>query len=303
MVDEPNAPAVAAPDPQSSGAMVSSNGGITSGTQAASAGDNPEGGRPEWLPEGVNSVDELPDYFRKQEAGAKVEAQVADPLVKPARDEAPKGEDEAAKPGVRTDDEIKAGLKEKGGIYADPKYEPYALAFEKNGDLTAEERTKAATDFGVPQAFIDSWVEQSKELRTATTAAKASAQQSSEMLTAQLRTERLAIVGGEDQFKEFNTWATENLTKGQLDAYNSAPNEDTARELLSSYADKWKRAGNGPGARDATEGKAVEDTSGRSGVKPYESQAEQLADQGSQKYKTDPAFRNAVQQRIAISNY
>lgn len=255
--------------------------------------------RPAWLPEGVDKVEELQDFFEKKGKFAPKEGATTEEVTPPAATE--EANKEPAK--ARTDEEIIADLTKAGGIYADPKYQPHALVFEKTGDLTAEQRQQAATDLNVPLEYVNSFVEQAKQLRQANTTANTSSQLASEMLSAQVRNERLSIIGGEEHFEGFNKWVSDpaNVPAAELDAYNKATDEATARALLSKFASSWKQAGNGAGPRDLTQEGQQGGDGAQGGVQGYASQAEMLEDMGKAQYRTDSAFRNKVAARVAAS--
>lgn len=260
--------------------------------------------RPSWLPEGVDKVEDLKAYFEKTGAFApKADDTPVDPTRAATEEGKPQSAQEA--PKVRTDEEIIADLQAAGGLYADPKYQPHALIFEKTGDLTPEQRQQAATDLNVPLEYVNTFVDQSKQLRQVASSASETSKALVDNLTATARTERLEVIGGEQHFESFNKWASDpaNVKPAELKAYNEAPNEATARALLSKFAEAWKQAGNGPGGRDLTQEGRQEGEGASGGVQGYASQAEMLEDMGKPQYKSDPAFRNKVAARVAASGF
>ncbi len=199
---------------------------------------------------------------------------------------------------VRTDDEIKASLKEAGGIYADPKYEPFALEFEKTGQLSPESITKAAADFGISEDFV-------KEFVKGQTALKATAGQpaAADVALASALTE---VAPDEKTYNDILEWGRENLTAKEQSAYNSALDRKdgtTAATLLAGFKAKWAADGNGKGPRDVTSEGSTASGQGATAATGYASMEEQKAAQRDPRYDKDPAYRAEVERKIGASNF
>lgn len=294
---------------------VTTEQGASNTYASASASFPADGSKPDWLPEDVEwpegglqgeALDTaMKKHFTDQEAAAG-KADAPKPGEEPAKkaDEPKPGEEKAkaeepAKP--KTDDEIRADLKKAGGVFADPKYEPFALSFEKNGDLTAEERAAAATAMGYPPEVVNQFVDLQKANRVLQ-AQNAGLQTSENARIAEGQKQELfGVTEGAENYGKFAEWAAKGgLTAEQQKAYEEAPH-GTAKELLSVYYAKFKQAGGGDGGRDlTTEGQQAigGKGGGQGGAKPYASREEQLADQRDERYDRDPAFRSMVMARI-----
>lgn len=196
--------------------------------------------------------------------------------------------------GGRSDDEIRASLKEAGGIFADPRYEAGALEFEKTGDVTEATRDKLASEFNVPRNAVDSFIEGQKAQRQMASSSATAAQ-------AKTISELHAVVGTEADYGKFMEWSKENLSAEEKAAYNNALDHapDAAKVLLASFNAKYKAAGNGA-PRDLTEEAAGATAKAATG---YGSSAEMQADMSSKRYETDPAFRDQVAARVAVSKF
>lgn len=109
----------------------------------------------------------------------------------------------------------------------------------------------------------------------------------------------LKDVGGTDGYKSLLEWASTALNDAEKKAYNVAvTNPDPAVVKLAIdglAARKASAVGVKPNLVGGVPG-------GAGGPKPYESQAQMLADIGNPLYSRDPAFRNKVMERIAVSN-
>jgi uncharacterized protein (DUF1330 family) len=121
-------------------------------------------------------------------------------------------------------------------------------------------------------------------------------------LTAQSQAQRaelVKVVGSEDKLKTLYEWAGANLSDKELDYYNSAVtsgNVDAAKLALHGMISRYNDAA-------GTEPSLVrgENNRGTNSVKPFDSQEQVTKAMSSQEYKTDPAFRKEVADRLAVS--
>ena len=118
--------------------------------------------------------------------------------------------------------------------------------------------------------------------------------------------------GSEDQAKSVNAaeykamiqWAGDNLTQEEQDAFNETiylpPDRKNMPKILMAV--KGLKA-----QYKASEGfeptKTITPRSYKPGVESYGSQAEMVRDQSKPEYKTDPAFRKKVMQKVANSSF
>lgn len=104
--------------------------------------------------------------------------------------------------------------------------------------------------------------------------------------------------GGEEAFKNMIEWATQNLTDGEIDAFNEGVGKGgettamTVTALRSRYEDNM-------GKEPTTEIKDGE--TGSTTAESYESLAQMKADMSSTEYDLDPAFRKKVEAKISRS--
>lgn len=124
---------------------------------------------------------------------------------------------------------------------------------------------------------------------------------------AQLRQEKrdnaiLDAVGGEKAYKELAAWARNELSEGQAEVYNSAINNGSpeqaafAAKALNSMREleQIKKYGyQGEVTNPGGKGSSAYETQG------YESSAQMQADMSDKRYRTDPAFRAKVEQKVA----
>lgn len=105
-------------------------------------------------------------------------------------------------------------------------------------------------------------------------------------------------VGGTDTYNEMVAWAGETLDDGQIDAFNKAVDGDlnTARLAVQGLKAQYEAAnGSEPRLRDG-------DTTNTGSTDVYQSHAQLQADMRTQAYKTDPAFRSKVEQKLSRSS-
>lgn len=269
-------------------------------SQPVTEGDAP----PQWVKDaGFETFEAFKEAYDKGELDPATGKKKAEA---PAEGDPAKPQDEGDKP--KSEDplqdeakvnEVKARLKEAGGIYADPRYEQGALEFELTGDVKGETRDQLAKDFAVDRSVVDQYIEGQKAQR-----ALQSSQAQEAVFKGQAELHKIA--GGEAEYGKFQGWANENLSDGQRDAYNRALQANdvgTASALLQGYFESYKSAGNGPGPRDITSEGSPSSRTAAQGPQAYASQAEMEKDMGSKQYRDDPAFREKVKQRIALSSF
>lgn len=101
-------------------------------------------------------------------------------------------------------------------------------------------------------------------------------------------------VGGEQEFSAMIEWAASNLDEGEKAKFNKAvENPDVAEFAIQGLYARY-RADSGP---NFVSGNTTQTSSG------YQSQREMMKDMASPQYRTDPAFRKAVEAKIARSKF
>lgn len=161
------------------------------------------------------------------------------------------------------------------------KMAPYTKEFGDTGTLSAAAKAQAAKDFNVPESAVDIYMEGLKSRQASTV------------------TPFLEVTGGQDGYTAFQAWAPENLSQEEMATYNEAlakaPN--VAKVLLKGHFAKFQAQGNSQ-VRDITAGRSS--TPGVQGD-TYASMAQVVSDMDNPKYRSDPAYRQAVEQKIARS--
>jgi len=156
---------------------------------------------------------------------------------------------------------------------------------EANGELTPESRDQIRTKMGVTDEVIDHFVygRQAANKEAFRTAA--------------------GHVGGEENLNNILGWARDNLEGGERDAINAQLRSPSYATTLLGLQQRYNQAASSirrqeptptPNRRQAGEAMSKQ-------VVGYASQQEMMADMRNPRYKVDPRFREAVQQRVNAS--
>lgn len=164
--------------------------------------------------------------------------------------------------------------------------QPYIDEWTQTGDLSAESRKALESQF--PAELIDDYLN-----------SKSQAAQYQESQAASELQSIYESVGGEENYGEIVQWAAENLSDEQIVAFNEAVNAGSfaqAEMAVRGLAAQYQQT------TGATPQLLQSKPEGSPGAAPYESLAQLTADMKKPEYKTDPAFRQAVQARLSRSN-
>lgn len=203
--------------------------------------------------------------------------------------------------GALSDDAIKANLQKAGGIYADPKYEPFALEFEKTGKLSEASVTAAAAAFGIPEDFVKEFVKGQEAMRANVTH---TASQADVAFVAELT----KVVPDAEAYAAILEWGKANLSKDQQAAYNKAldaKDATTASVLLGSFKAAFNAAGEGKGPRDVTVEGGPQ--GGSVSTQGFANREEMHAAQNDERYRMGPKqdrnFVREVERKIGLSSF
>lgn len=160
-------------------------------------------------------------------------------------------------------------------------FDELAREFDETGDVSEESRQKLV-DQGIPREFIDNYVIGQQRV------AEASVQKAFDM------------VGGEQEYNQMLTWATENLTEDEIDSFNNmvVSGEYEQKMAIESVFNRYKNSAPAP-----TQPLIQGDTSNtipNSGA--FQSRAQVVEAMKDPRYKKDPAYRQQVYDRLNNSN-
>lgn len=104
-------------------------------------------------------------------------------------------------------------------------------------------------------------------------------------------------IGGEGNYEAMAEWAAENLAQEELDAYNEVVENGTVDQARMAVRGLFAQFQAGGGkAPNLMQG----NTQG-TGVKPFGSAAQVTEAMKDPRYKNDPAYRQTVEQRLAVT--
>lgn len=213
----------------------------------------------------------LPEKFKTPEDLAKAYKELESKLGSPEK----KTEVETEKaPEEPTQSAAEEELANRG-----LSFDEFSQEFYENGSLSDASYEKLQ-EAGIPREVVDQYI---------------AGQQA---IAARMESEVKALVGGDEGFQELATWATENISDEELAAYNRAVNSGDigqAKLAVAGLYQKFQEA-------RPNEPKLLQSSGGRPSADTYESIAQLQEDMSNPKYKTDPAFRKKVQEKLGRSD-
>lgn len=231
--------------------------------------------RPAWLPAKYKTPEEM----------AKAHGELEKKLGQPKDGEKPKeGEAEKPKEGEPdkelTQEEKDAKKAEEGAAkITEERMTHYSTEVSKDGKLSDESMAEL-TKLGIPKAYVDAYVS---------------------MFTRDSQYQVQSVVqsiGGDEEFAALSQWAAVNLSAQELDAYNKSLNTTDANQIMFNVKNLHARFRAETGEPTLIEGNNT-DESGSD--RPFNSVAELKAAQADPRYKNDPAYREAVKNRLVAS--
>lgn len=246
-------------------------------TEATTPSDTTE--RPAWLPEEFDTPEAFAAHYATLKAGDESASEEA-PAETPdtGTEESPEGEGEETEEQETPEpsgDPVRDLLTSKGVNY-DDLTDQYAT----DGKLSDENYAKLA-DAGYPQELVDNYLD-GERLRSAAN-----------------NTRLYGIVGGEEQFAVMATWAGTTLDPKEVENLNKAfksGNAASAEMAMATLKMKYEAANGRAPKLLGGKGK------GGTPLDTFKSAAEVSAAINNPKYRTDPAYRQSVQDKIARSN-
>ena len=221
------------------------------------------------LPEKFKSVEDLAKSYSELEKklGEQTPKQEeVDPVsATKLKEEAPKQENSL---------EIAEDAVENAGLNFDTLAQEYA----EKGQL-GDESYKALEQSGIPKAYVDQFIAGQKAI--------------GEQQTNNVKT----MVGGEEAYNEMASWASKNMSDGEKKAYNAAVNSadmDTVKLAVDGLRAKYQAA-------NGTEPSLMQGKATPVAEQGFESWAEVTAAMADPRYSKDPAYQEAVKQKLANS--
>lgn len=225
----------------------------------------PDPERPDWLPEKFSTVEEMAEAYKQLESklGAGGDK---------GSTEGGEGDTE----GANTDDQKAA---EKAVEDAGLDMDALTQEFQTDGELSEASLAKLEKA-GISKDMVDAYV-------------------AGQMALAEQATQRVyARVGGEETFKEMVSWAADNMTPEEIKAYNAAVDSGDEGQInlaLDGLSAKFK-------ASRGTKPNLIGGRKSSTGTDTFQSTSELTSAMRDPRYKTDPAYRRAVEEKLARSD-
>ena len=106
-------------------------------------------------------------------------------------------------------------------------------------------------------------------------------------------------VGGEENYNNMTAWASDNLSKDEIRAYNSAVNSSDPASATMAVKGLKARFNAEQGFEPTRQ---VRGEPAKAGASTYRSTSEMQEDMANPRYQKDPAFRKDVERKLARSN-
>lgn len=217
--------------------------------------------RPEWLPEKFTSPEEL------SKAYGELEAKLSQPS--PDRTE-PEPID---KPSTTDTEQVEEVLAERG-----LNFEEMSEEYRQTSSLS-EERYSQLESAGIPRDVVDQFISGQKAVGRAITQ------------------EAESIVGGTEGYQSMISWASNNLPDNEIDHFNNAVQSNSRVDIINAVRSLHSRYSQENGIQpNLTRGSTTQDTGNI-----YQSWSQVTQDMSQPEYKADPAYRAAVEDKLARS--
>lgn len=164
--------------------------------------------------------------------------------------------------------------------------ERYTVEVEQNGGLSDESYAELA-QAGFPQEMVDQYL-----------AGRGLHNEAAELLSKQALDDVFASVGGPENFQTMAAWAAQNVGQRELETYNDMVNSGNPAQAKAAVT--WIKSmyteanGSEPNLLNG-------DSRSEQGADPYLSTAQLTAAMRDPRYRSDPAYRQEVIQRLAVS--
>ena len=181
-----------------------------------------------------------------------------------------------------------------GDIFKNNNVDPYAISkhFHENQGQITDDMYKQLTDAGLSMASVDSYLAGRAAEMGYTNQAETVDLSDKEISTIQ------NSVGGENEYNNLMSWANENLSKNQTDAFDSLveSGNSTAIELAVRGLKAQYEEANG------YEGRMLSGKPPKASMETFRSQAELVEAMSDSRYEDDPAYRQDLIEKLNRSD-
>lgn len=241
---------------------------VPDSTETASAGSE----RPDYLPEKFDSPEDLAKAYKELEAklGGEKEPEREEGLGLESKEEEAS---EESTPDVETQQEA---------------INVAAEQFFADGELN-EASYKSLADQGISKELADQFAQGQEAMKQLNAV-------NQEQATKQV----YDSVGGEAEYKAMADWARTALPKSEQEAYTKLVNSDDVDTIKLAVSGLHSKYVNENGSAPKTTINGMQATSG---VMPFANKLEMQAAMADKQYKSNPAFRKSVIDKLAVSTF
>ena len=150
--------------------------------------------------------------------------------------------------------------------------------YEEKGELSEKTYKKLAAN-GLPRELVDAYIAGQEAVNT---------QQTNHVMDA---------VGGEGNYAAMSEWAEENLSKQEIEAYDEMVTNGSLEQATMAARGLFAQFRSGGGVAPTL----LQGSTSGSAVKPFASAAQVTEAMKDSRYKNDPAYRQTVEQRLAVT--
>jgi len=183
-----------------------------------------------------------------------------------------------------------------GELFKENSIDPYKIAaeFDKNEGEIPEEMYQSLLDAGLSANAVDSYL---KGVAVERGYVEGEGGTAEELAQEEVKGIRDSI-GGDEAYGKMVSWALENLSKPEIEAFNEATNTMSGPQLSMMVQGLYTRYQNAMGVEPSLySGKPAS-----SGPTPYRSTAEVVAAMSDPRYGKDVTYTEDVQRRLGGSN-
>jgi hypothetical protein len=241
---------------------------VPDSTETASASSE----RPEYLPEKFDSPEDLAKAYKELEAklGGEKEPEREDGLGLESKE---KESTEESTPDATTQQEA---------------INVAAEQFFADGELN-EASYKSLADQGISKELADQFAQGQEAMKQLNAV-------NQEQATKQV----YDSVGGEAEYKAMADWARTALPKSEQEAYTKLVNSDDVDTIKLAVSGLHSKYVSENGSAPKTQVNGMQATSG---VTPFANKLEMQAAMADKQYKSNPAFRKSVIDKLAVSTF
>lgn len=217
--------------------------------------------RPTWLPEKFQSAEDLAKAYAELESKLGQSQQDSD-------------NNQNTDPTQFTETEVEQYLDSKG-----LNFDAFAQEVMETGQLSTE-AYQALEQAGIDRKIVDTYI------------------QGQTAIIGQIRQSAFSVVGGEGEYQKLTQWAQNNLSEGEISAFNASLETKDVDQALFAIRGLHARYRSEVGVQP----NLVTGQTGASSAGSYQSLAQLTEAMRDPRYEKDPAYRRSVADKLRNSS-